>query len=175
MITTPRRAVTRFFIPLIDVLILLFCIFLLMPFVSNPTPPDAQAPAPPQEQLPKDVATLQRDLKSAKDRIARMEAAAQAALIDRVIVRVLFVGKDAQGVYLYHFDDTGRREIRNGTQALQYVTDQTARAARAGGTKELKFEILYPRDESGFARGYPNAKEEALIRGWFGAVPVVFQ
>lgn len=36
MITLPRRSVTRFFIPLIDVLILLFCIFLLMPFVSSP-------------------------------------------------------------------------------------------------------------------------------------------
>ena len=33
MIQMPRRSVTRFFIPLIDVLILLFCIFLLMPLV----------------------------------------------------------------------------------------------------------------------------------------------
>ena len=36
MIRPPQRSITRFFIPLIDVLILLFCIFLLMPFVSNP-------------------------------------------------------------------------------------------------------------------------------------------
>ena len=35
MIQLPHRAVTRFFIPLIDVLILLFCIFLLLPFVSK--------------------------------------------------------------------------------------------------------------------------------------------
>lgn len=35
MITLPRRSVTRFFIPLIDVLILLFCAFLLMPFSSR--------------------------------------------------------------------------------------------------------------------------------------------
>ena len=32
MIKMPHRNVTRFFIPLIDVLILLFCIFLLMEF-----------------------------------------------------------------------------------------------------------------------------------------------
>ena len=31
MIQMPRRSVTRFFIPLIDVMILLFCIFLLLP------------------------------------------------------------------------------------------------------------------------------------------------
>ena len=36
VIVQPRRSVTRFFIPLIDVLILLFAIFLLMPFVSGP-------------------------------------------------------------------------------------------------------------------------------------------
>ena len=35
MIRMPRRNVTRFFIPLIDVLILLFCIFLLMEFNSE--------------------------------------------------------------------------------------------------------------------------------------------
>ena|ERR1017187_2553636 len=35
MIQMPRRSVTRFFIPLIDVLILLFCIFLLMEFNSE--------------------------------------------------------------------------------------------------------------------------------------------
>ena len=34
MIQLPRRSVTRFFIPLIDVLTLLFCIFLLMPLIK---------------------------------------------------------------------------------------------------------------------------------------------
>src|SRR5262249_43841786 len=34
MIQFPRRSVTRFFIPLIDVLTLLFCIFLLMPMIK---------------------------------------------------------------------------------------------------------------------------------------------
>ena len=35
MIQLPKRSVTRFFIPMIDVLILLFCIFLLLPFASQ--------------------------------------------------------------------------------------------------------------------------------------------
>src|SRR5262249_41158680 len=35
MIRMPRRSVTRFFIPLIDVLILLFAIFLLMPLFKS--------------------------------------------------------------------------------------------------------------------------------------------
>jgi hypothetical protein len=36
MIELPRRSVTRFFIPLIDVMTLLFCIYLLMPTVADP-------------------------------------------------------------------------------------------------------------------------------------------
>ena len=44
MLTPPRRSVTRFFIPLIDVLILLFCIFLLMPYVS---PTEGESPETP--------------------------------------------------------------------------------------------------------------------------------
>ena len=35
MIQMPHRSVTRFFIPLIDVLLLLFCIFLLMPLANE--------------------------------------------------------------------------------------------------------------------------------------------
>ena len=35
MLEMPRRSVTRFFIPLIDVLTLLFCIFLMMPAVRK--------------------------------------------------------------------------------------------------------------------------------------------
>ena len=34
MIQLPRRSVTRFFIPLVDVLTLLFCVFLIMQAVS---------------------------------------------------------------------------------------------------------------------------------------------
>ena len=36
MIHIPKRSVTRFFIPLIDVLTLLFCIYLLLPIVKSP-------------------------------------------------------------------------------------------------------------------------------------------
>src|SRR5262245_50813583 len=35
MLVMPRRSVTRFFIPLIDVLTLLFCVFLVMPLAKS--------------------------------------------------------------------------------------------------------------------------------------------
>ena len=46
MITMPSRSVTLFFIPLIDVLTVLFCIFLLMPvFNQAAREEDQTAPA----------------------------------------------------------------------------------------------------------------------------------
>ena len=51
MIHMPHRSVTRFFVPLIDVLLLLFCIFLLMPYVKSNNillcPSDSQPTASP--------------------------------------------------------------------------------------------------------------------------------
>jgi len=54
MIERPKRSVTRFFVPLIDVLILLFCIFLLMPFVATEPKPETEEPKD-QVQLPRSV------------------------------------------------------------------------------------------------------------------------
>ena len=45
MIRMPQRSVTRFFIPLIDVLTLMFCIYLLLPIVETPSTDPATSDA----------------------------------------------------------------------------------------------------------------------------------
>jgi hypothetical protein len=176
VINPPRRSVTRFFIPLIDVLILLFCIFLLMPFVSG-TPgadqPDA-APAPKKDALPADVRELQTALAEARDRVRRMELAAQAGLADRISVRVLQVGKDRDAVYLYYYDPD-RQEIRTEADALKLIARQKTIATRAGGVRDVMFLVLYPRTETGEATGYPTKPDEDRFRRWFGDSPLKFQ
>src|SRR5579872_5741529 len=62
MIRLPQRSVTRFFIPLIDVLTLLFCIFLVMPLAQNPE--DAEASAGQKRTLE----DLRRELEQARAR-----------------------------------------------------------------------------------------------------------
>jgi hypothetical protein len=176
VITPPRRSVTRFFIPLIDVLILLFCIFLLMPFVSG-TPSAESQSAPPsevKEQLPENVRDLQAALTEAKGRLVRMERAAQAGLADRLSVRVLQVGKDRNGVFLYYYDPE-RQEIRTEADALKLIVRQKAIAGRAGGVKDVLFLVMYPRDEKGNDLGYPTRADETRFRGWFGDLPLKFQ
>jgi hypothetical protein len=176
VITLPRRSVTRFFIPLIDVLILLFCIFLLMPFVSGPPTPDAPDTKAdePKEKLPTNVTELQRELSEARARLKRMEANAQARITDRLSVRVLQVGKDRNGVFVYYYDPD-RQEIRTEADALKLIALQKTIASSAGGAKDVMFLVVYPRDAGGNLRGFPDDKDEQQIRSWFREVPLKFE
>src|SRR5438874_10975682 len=70
MIHMPRRSVTRFFIPLIDVLLLLFGIFLLMPIASE-TELDEQREAVHAER--ESVEALQYELRRRTEELQRLE------------------------------------------------------------------------------------------------------
>jgi hypothetical protein len=169
MLTPPRRSVTRFFIPLIDVLILLFAIFLLMPLVSGPAAPENPEPkAPPKPPLPEDVRELQRELGEARDRLARMERASRERVTDHLSVRVLRIDRKDGTLYYY---DPDRQEIRTEKDALRLIERQRTVATSAGGVKDILFLILYPENPLGF----PTKKQEDEINYWFRDVPHKFQ
>src|SRR5436190_5264240 len=97
MIQLPRRSVTRFFIPLVDVLTLLFCIFLVMPLAQSSEESlneQLRAKEAEVEQLRKsggDPAALQAEL----DRLRR-----QLRLADRFPpTRVLEIAADGRLLY----------------------------------------------------------------------------
>src|SRR5262245_7278443 len=71
MIHMPRRSVTRFFIPLIDVLLLLFCIFLLMPFVTaeDADQPTSKARA---ENQADEIEWLKEQLRQQEEELAKL-------------------------------------------------------------------------------------------------------
>lgn len=166
MIELPKRSVTRFFVPLIDVLILLFCIFLLMPFVSTPDSAKTGEPPDPAAELPKDLAELQRQLTDAKRRIDRL-LKERASPGDRMSVKVLEIDGDTGK--LYSFDPDGpdpRQEVRDQADAQRLID----RHRRLSGTKEAFFLILYPRKLT----GYPLVKQLDTYRRWFKDVPVGF-
>lgn len=169
MIISPRRSVTRFFIPLIDVLILLFAIFLLMPFVSGPPSPEPtpESKTPTDKPLPTDVKILQDMLKEEQMRVARLEKEKQAKLTDRLIVRVLEIDPTSGVLYYY---DPDRQEIRTEADALRLITRQKALAIKEGVVKDVFFLILYPRGQ----RAYPTAAQEEQMRQWFKDVPFGF-
>lgn len=168
MIVPPRRAVTRFFVPLIDVLILLFCIFLLMPFVSEPPTETPDKKARPADPLPDSVPELQRQLAEARARLARMERTTQLKLADRLSVRVLQI--DRRDGTLYYFDPD-RQEVRTEADAQRLIVQQKTIASTGGGVKDVLFLILYPTDSSGF----PTKKQEEQIKHWFRDVAHKFE
>ncbi len=166
MIRPPHRSVTRFFIPLIDVLILLFCIFLLMPYVkpvegetTEPAAPGRPAAGPTTEPTAADVAelnrkldqvTLERDqLRQDRDRV-----------LSRLVIRVLEIDPDSGRLYYY---DPERAEVATEADA-QALIDRERR--RVGG-RELYFLILYPRATS----GYPLQRQVVQYDKWFRDVP----
>lgn len=169
MIQLPRRAVTRFFIPLIDVLILLFCMFLLLPFVSR------NEDAPPSTDAPTDPATLQKMLKDAEDKLkikdeeVRRLMADRAKAGERTAVRVLEIDGDTGELSYLSIDGAAgeRVKVTNAAQA-QLLIDRTRQTATGG--KQSYFLILYPRKRS----AYPTQPQVNAYADWFKEVPHQF-
>lgn len=166
MIERPKRSVTRFFVPLIDVLILLFCIFILMPFVATPAKtqpepkPKARAPEP---ELPADVRELQAELQRARREVDRLRAE-RGNLAERLSVKVLEI--DPKDGRLYYFHEGDRLPVTSQAAAEAVITLHR----RASGTRDPFFLILYPRTKS----GYPEQQQVDDYARWFRDVQFQF-
>jgi hypothetical protein len=166
MIQLPRRSVTRFFIPLVDVMILLFCIFLLMPMVRSPDDALAAEKVPALEER---VRLLERELellrKLGKEgalepgEYQRLQQEAAKALQQRLAVRVLEIDKTSGKLF---YSDPGRIEVRNQGDARDLVARD--RRSLANGTKDLYYLILYPRDTNSI---YPLREQREQYEQWF--------
>jgi hypothetical protein len=167
----PRRSVTRFFIPLIDVLILMFCIFLLMPFVKatgeGEQPGDAAKPGTTEI---KDVTELQKQLSQTKKALdlAKLDLSQRdkdkAQILQRLEVRTLEIDK-ADG-RLYYYDGAQRLEIRNEADARRLISADQDRVLKSSG-RELYCLFIYPRELSGF----PLERQVREYERWFKDVP----
>jgi hypothetical protein len=165
VIQPPRRSVTRFFIPLIDVLILLFCIFLLMPYVKpvEGDPGDMTGKGtisePQPEPPPGDPAELRREierLRADREQLLRD----RDTVLKRLAIRVLEIDRNTGGLYYY---DPERVEIASQADAQALIDAERRRT----GNRELYFLILYPREPSGF----PLQKQVLAYEKWFADVP----
>jgi hypothetical protein len=171
MIQLPRRSVTRFFIPLIDVLTLLFCIFLLLPLIKGGTQegegggnsaPLASPPLP-ANTVPESVLDEQasRDrLRHEREELDQLRKAKIETLQNRLFIRVLEIDPD-NGNLVYH-EDNQRWEIASEAD-MQRLTERQRRAA---GTRELYYLLLYPRRVTGF----PERRQIQQYERWLSDV-----
>jgi len=175
MIQTPRRSVTRFFIPLIDVLILLFCIFLMMPLVKEGSTGGGDSPltAGQAQQLRQEmnrlrdrVVELERTRESPENlqkEIDRLRRENQRAVSERLGVRTFMI--DSRTGALSYFDENADRvEVREQADALALVDRDRQRLPT---NRQLYYLILYPREPDSLR---PTKGERERFERWFSGV-----
>jgi hypothetical protein len=177
MIQMPRRSVTRFFVPLIDVLLLLFCIFLLMP-IANEEQLDQQRQT--VSELQDTVETLEKDLRRSKRELADVEALrADADELQRLRDEVDKLRKSAlkslQERTAFHILDVdgknGELSFYDPTLPNPIVPVKDENAAREliekhrqkSAGRDLYYYFLYPRPTTGF----PTLRQERQFKTWF--------
>ena len=181
MIEMPKRSVTRFFIPLIDVLMLLFVIFLLMPLASED---DLKKSQESSQNLTEDVESLERelqlmreqlqryrdlepklkDLQQLQEELERLKLAAKKGLQERAAFQVIDVDGKTGTIYFYDpaRADTPRVPLENESAAADLI----ARHKKENPGRELYYFFLYPRPETGF----PTLTQERTYPRWFRTV-----
>jgi hypothetical protein len=162
MLEMPRRSVTRFFIPLIDVLTLLFCVFLVMPLASNPTedPADMSGKTPEQQvdYLREENKRLRREGSKSEEELKALRQKQVENLRDRLLVRVLEIDGNTGALFRRNPD---RIEIATDAQARQMV--ERDRLDAADQNQLPYYIILYPRTKF----NVPTLKQESDYKRWF--------
>ena len=184
MIQMPRRSVTRFFIPLIDVLTLMFCIYLLMP-VMKPSAgaeageaaggrPGAGLSAEERRELDRlrrerraweDLDRLKRERDAVLEQLAKLQREKIDTLQQQLAIRVLQIGEEGQ---LYFYDARRPKERRVEVTAAN-VRDFIRERQQETAGKELYLLILYPRVASGVPV-YPLQSQREQYDRWFQGV-----
>jgi hypothetical protein len=171
MIQLPRRSVTRFFIPLIDVLTLLFCIFLLMPLIKSAGEGQDQSSSPSDRsesnalggsgsQAPKSSESLElENARRARQDLEQLQKEKIETLQQRLFIRVLEIDADTGKLFSQQGDD--RLEIANQDEALKLIAQHRQEA----GKRELYYLFLYPRRLTGFPEEGQIKRYETWFRG----------
>ncbi len=171
MIVLPKRSVTRFFIPLIDVLTLMFCIFLLMPVVEGVAPSngDQGATAEQVRRLEQELSRIHAqggDTQALQDELNKLRQQLGKSIKDRLAVRVLEI--DGKTGELY-YNDPDRTRIKDQAGAAALI--ERDRRERGVGQRELYYLILYPRDRNS---PYPTVAQYEQYQHWFEGVALGF-
>jgi hypothetical protein len=161
--------VTRFFIPLIDVLTLLFCIFLLMPLVEGSPGAEEGSPissAEETERLRQELARMRQEAgekpEELRKELEKLRQEKMEILQERLAVRVLEIDPGTGRLY---FNDPERAEIRNEAEARALIgRDRKVQT----GVRELYYLILYPRQPTS---PYPHREQREQYDRWFKEIP----
>jgi hypothetical protein len=163
MIRPPQRSVTRFFIPLLDVLTLLFCVFLLMPMYKRS---DAEKEKK-IDTLTTRIRKLEQDVREKDRRIASLSKAPTEALQARLAPHVLELDPTNGHLLARDPDSAQPRDLTE--KDVRDLIERDRR--RLGDGKQLAY-IIYLRDRS--TSLFPTKEQSEMYRRWFNKVPLLF-
>jgi biopolymer transport protein ExbD len=178
MIRMPQRSVTRFFIPLIDVLLLLFVIFLLMPIANEE---DLQRSQDSSKNLGEDVDYLEREIEALRDQLKRyaklepklkeleelqekldrLEKLSRKNLQERVAFTIIDVDPKTGG--LYYFDGANEKDPKLPLETEAAVKSLVERIQRENPGREPYFYFRWPPFDS----PWPIESQARAYRRWF--------
>ncbi len=168
MIQMPRRSVTRFFIPLIDVMTLLFAVFLLLPIFrdSEPESPDKEKAAKAKE-----LTNLKKELERLQAELERLRKQQGTPLQQRLAIRVLEIDPNDGRLFYYEAGRPPRkRYLTNAEEAsgliLRNQRELVERAKADQPRPELHYLFVFPREDSAF----PSGLQVMQYEKWFGNV-----
>jgi hypothetical protein len=167
MIEQPKRSVTRFFIPLIDVLTLLFCVFLIMPLARPDTEEGAPLPRTGDELMKERFEDKER-IRQLQQELAKIQEGKGLSLQERIAFRVLEI--DGKTGKLYYRDKAPEpHEIRTEADARSLIEND--RRAIGVTRKDLMYVILYPRNRES---DHPTTGQRDQYEAWFRDANVRF-
>jgi hypothetical protein len=179
MIQLPRRSVTRFFIPLVDVMILLFSMFMLMPVVQKAAEGGQEGSERSAEELREDMKGLERELRRRSEELQRLQKLVKPqedltklkeelerlrkekikVLQQRLAVRVLEIDPKSGNLAYYEAGQPPRRHVIDSAAT---AAESVRTHRREAGPRELYYVISYPRVNS----IQPTAAKLAKYNEW---------
>jgi hypothetical protein len=191
MIEMPKRSVTRFFIPLVDIMMLLFSMFLLLPMIESSSEGQSggglTGPALRQENktlqeeldhLQKQMAALQDDnlslrkiadpkltLDKLQQEIEALRKGNKDVLQKRLFLQVVtFDPKKKDLVYFEKSPTAKEKVIADKEAATALIREHETQAQKDG--KDLYYVLMWP----SFPQG-PTLGQAKMYEDWFGSVP----
>jgi len=170
MIRTPRRSVTRFFIPMIDVLTVLFCMFLLMPIIrENESAEDSEiGDKKTPDEMRSEIQDLFSEAERARANLASLEKKQLQLRQEVLCIKVINISpKDGS---LSYFDTA-----QPGQAPLDITSPEIARALidkhrKEAGPLKLVYVFTRPYDPAFPHTLQPDQQLMTRYRHWFEGV-----
>lgn len=170
MIEMPNRSITRFFVPMIDVLTLLFAIYLLMPIMEGPGGAESDAARAERIARERDRGPELIDENAEarlRERLEKLRKETVQTLQARLRVRVLEI-EPTKGTLFYRDPVQGEVTIASTADARKLIS-RDREELRAD--QELYYLILAPRDRFS---GFPTRQDRLDHQQWFEGVALAY-